>query len=287
MRKLLCKLRQASGPLALVFLFQAALAPPLAAWGPLGHQLAANAALEALPPELAPWFQGQAEVVARHSVDPDLWKARDPQEGPRHFLDCEAYGGPDRVPVSQAAARDQLGPERFQKNGQVPWVILDEVRILSDAFRADPHQVAFQAAILSHYVADLCVPLHSTSNHDGAATGQNGLHQRWETGLLRRVVDGEQWLPEVRPAVVGPDPWAEPMAWLRDSYALVRRVLADDLRAERARGQDGGGELDSRYWETFQARQGPVLKTQLTLAAQRTAEFIVWAWTRAGRPPCP
>jgi hypothetical protein len=37
----------------------------------------------------------------------------------------------------------------------------------------------------------------------------------------------------------------------------------------------------------FQRLEEPVVKEQLTLAAQRTAEMVALAWTRAGMPPAP
>src|SRR5208283_2712873 len=87
--------------------FACTLTPPLAAWGARGHQLAAAAACQDLPPEVAPWFQGLEAVVVAHCADPDQWKHSDPLEGPRHYLDVEPYGTPDQVPhrIQDAMAR--------------------------------------------------------------------------------------------------------------------------------------------------------------------------------------
>ncbi|MGA2082183.1 MAG: S1/P1 nuclease [Holophaga sp.] len=259
----------------------------LPTWGSKGHEIAAAAALRDLPAVLAPRFQGQEETLAAHVNDPDRWRESDPNEGPRHYLDSEPYGGPDAVPRDIQAARAQLGEDEFQRDGQVPWVIQDRVRDLAGAFQGgDPDQAAFQAAILCHYVGDLCVPLHTTENHDGEQTGQKGVHHRWESGLVSRLGD---WQPEARTPVLGPDPLLAPWAWLRDSYALVATVLSDDAAASNAGAGAWAGaapelERESRYWQVFERLEEPRVKEQLTLAGQRTAQMILLAWNLAGQP---
>ena len=274
--------------LALSLLLTPALALPLDAWGALGHRVAATAALKDLPPDLAAWFLGQEEAMRDHANDPDHWKEHDPLEGPKHFLDCEHYGGASGVPRDEAAARARLGEERFQKTGQVPWAILARAEDLTRAFRSgDPAQVVFEAAILCHYCGDISVPLHTSANHDGQETGQHGVHRRWETGLVERIAKEEDWVPELRPAQLGPDPKAAPWAWLLDSYNLVPGLLADDLSAQDKSSLRGGDRMGQAYWGEFLTLQEPHVKEQLTLAAQRTAQMILFAWSNAGRPLVP
>jgi hypothetical protein len=278
--------------LALLLAFSALLLPvsslPLRAWGTLGHRMAATASLKDLPPEVTAWFRGQEATVGDHASDPDHWKFRDPLGNPRHFLDSEPYGGADQVPLAEDAARAQLGPDLFLKNGQVPWTILDRVQRLSQAFSAgDRALVALEASWLCHYVADLSVPLHTTSNYNGDDTGQHGVHKHWETGLLERISAQEGWVPEVRLAALGQDPQRAPHAWLVDSFALVPGVLADDLTARQGGTKGVLPEFDHAYWQAFLRLQGGHVKEQLTLAAQRTAQMILFAWTQAGSPAAP
>jgi hypothetical protein len=256
---------------------------PLAAWGRKGHEIVAAAAYRDLPPVVAPWFQGQEATLTGHVNDPDEWKQDDPSEGPRHYLDSEPYGGPGAVPRDRYAAQDQLGMDEFRKDGQVPWVIQDRVQDLAAAFQdGDPGKVAFQAAILCHYVGDLNVPLHTTVNHDGEATGQKGVHHRWETGLVDRLGD---WEPEVRAPVLGPEPLFAPWAWLQESYALVATILQDDLAASQSiSGVAPELERESPYWHRFRQLEEPRVKEQLTLAGQRTAQMVLLAWNLAGKP---
>jgi len=260
---------------------------PASAWGDQGHRLAAAGALRDLPPDLALWFRGLEAALPDHASDPDEWKGDDPAERPRHYLECEPYGGPGSVPQDENAAMEKVGPERFQASGQLTWIILDRVRELTQAFSAaDPPEVAYRSSILSHYVADLQVPLHTTTNHDGDETRQHGIHHRWEEGLVKRIVAAEAWEPEVRPAVLDPDPAQAPWAWLRQSNNLVAGLLRDD-RDARLGPPIPLETMDASYWTAFRQLQEPHVKEQLTLAAQRTAEMILFAWIRAGKPQVP
>jgi hypothetical protein len=260
----------------------------LGAWGAQGHALIAAAALKDLPPETALWFAGHEEDLPAHANDPDHWKGRDPQEGPRHFLECEAYGGPGQVPRDEAQAKAGLGEPLFHRSGQLPWTVLDRVERLSLAFKAfDRPQIALEAAYLCHYVADLAVPLHTTRNYDGEETGQRGVHHRWETGLVERLAATPGWTVSVRPVTQAEDAGDAPWPWLQQSYELVDPVLADDRFASREDQLDLAHYRSHTYWEVFLRRQGPVVEDRLAAAAQRTAQMILLAWKRAGYPAAP
>src|SRR5664279_2667745 len=72
-------------------------AAPLWSWGDKGHRVVSALALRSLPTGPRAWFAGREDEVADHASDPDHWK-QDRKEGPRHFLDMEPYGDPDRLP---------------------------------------------------------------------------------------------------------------------------------------------------------------------------------------------
>jgi hypothetical protein len=257
---------------------------PLAAWGRAGHKLVAALALRDLPADLAPWFQGREAVLRDHCNDPDDWKDTDPLEKPRHSLFAEPYGGPDQVPWDIQDAMARLGPDAFQQDGQVLWVIQDRVRDLTAAFRGgDADEAAYRAAILCHYVGDLNVPTHTTVNHNGKRTGQHGVNKRWEIGLVDRL---GPWEPEARPAALGGQGLHAPWAWLQASFALVAPLLRDDLAAGALAGPGRPGPA-ADYWTAFARLQMPVVKEQLNRAGQDTAEMILLAWTLAGEPAAP
>ena len=266
-----------------LLLFLAAL--PLFSWGDKGHRAIVTLSLTTLPPGARAWYRGQEAFLRNHASDPDHWK-QDRKEGPRHFLDCEAYGGPADVPHDQDAARTQLGAA-FYRNGTVPWIIQDRWRDLVAAFRSgDPERVAFATSILSHYVADLHVPLHATADFDGQATGQRGVHSRWETGLVGRFVQEDTLTAPLATADVHilDRPWD----WLAASYALVPRLLADDRIADRTSPTEARGvRRGPAYWRIFWADQGPTVKGQLEHAAAHLGDAVLSAWIAAGNPAAP
>jgi hypothetical protein len=226
--------------------------------------------------------------MADHVMDPDHWKRKDSQEGPRHFLDCEAYGGPAGVPRDEDAARARLGADLFQRSGQVPWVIQAHVGYLTRAFKSgDAERTAFEAAILCHYVGDINVPLHTTSNYDGDETGQHGVHGRWESGLTERIVNRAGWFPGRVLASPGGANLDDPWTWLRQSFDLVPSVLADDRTAAGEGPAPLQGMRDEGYWKAYMDLQGPRVKEQLERSAAHTADMIVLAWVNAGSPPSP
>lgn len=256
---------------------------PLFAWGRAGHILVSRAALQDLPPELAPWFKGQEDFFQEHSSDPDHWKS-DRKEGPRHFIDAERYGGPEAVPLDVQEALGQVGASSFAKGGQVPWVIQDRLRDLIDAFKkGDPKQVAFLSSVLGHYIGDLHVPLHTTGNFDGQETGQRGVHSRWETGLVERFASAETL--EVQRATLEPDLFHAPWRWMQEAHSLVPKLLEDDRMADRTSPEGARGKVRREaYWMIFRAQQGPVVQRQLSRAGLHLAQMILYAWALAGKP---
>ncbi|MBP1627733.1 MAG: hypothetical protein H6Q00_2208 [Holophagaceae bacterium] len=251
---------------------------PGAAWGEKGHRIIASSAVRGLSGSVGAWFSGQEGLVVEHASDPDHWK-RDRKEPPRHFINCDVYGGPASVPFTAEEAIGLVGARRFHKAGQLPWTVQDQVRSLASAFRdRDRGRVLMEASYLSHYVGDLHVPLHTLSNYDGKDTGQRGVHSRWETGLVERYVEPSSL--RVLPTAQGRTTLLSPWRWLQETYSMSALVLADDQAAGLARGKRRGGA----YWTIFWASQGSVVKGQLERAGQHTGELIILAWEMGGRP---
>lgn len=260
------------------------LCAPLLAWGAKGHQLAAALAVRDLPPGPRAWLQDQEAFVSQYAPEPDHWRDHDRKEAPRHYLNTEVYGGPERVPHSASLAMLAVGSRDFQKAGQLPWIIADRYGDLVQAFRQrDTQRIALITAILSHYVADAQVPLHATVDYDGRDKAAKGVHSRWETGLVERYLD----LPTLRVRQVSPEPSPReaPWTWIRESHALVGQLLSDDREAadsdlRKGRGKRRGGS----YWTIFQDLQGPTVRLQLEKAGERTAMLVAAAWQEAGSP---
>jgi hypothetical protein len=238
--------------------------------------------LQGLPSGPRAWFKGREAELADHASDPDHWK-QDRKEGPRHFMDLEPYGDLAHLPHTLEGAQARLGGDYYRR-GVVPWIIQDRWRDLVDAFRSgDPDRVALAASILSHYVADAHVPLHTTENHDGQLTGQKGVHSRWESGLVDRFLREDALVvPKAQP---DPDFLGRPWDWLLEAHAEVPKLLEDDRLADRTTPMAARGKVRTQaYWMLFWNSQGPVVRQQLQRAAQHLGDAILNAWIEAGRP---
>lgn len=258
------------------------LALPLAAWGPKGHRLVAEASLRTLPLELRGWYAGQETTFMEGSLEPDRQKAVDPGEKARHRFRLEFYEG-SGVPTDEAKAFRQLGRKAFAKAGSLPWAIGARYQALVAAFRSgDPGSVIKESAWLCHYVADGQVPLHTSRNNDGQESDQEGIHERWEQGLVEWKVEA---IPESRPASVLGEPLQAPFQWLAEAHARVPALLEADRQAfQGAYPRDSGRPWKDPAWTRFWELQGKPLQQQLRLAAERTGDLLVTAWTQAGSP---
>ena len=202
------------------FAFFILAAQPASAWWPQGHSTIAAGAVQALPRDVPPWFRNQSGLVADCAQDPDVFKNRDlPQmtetEAPEHFFDWELLRGnplpPTRREFLALCAKLKIAPGKI---GFAPYAIAEWTQKLTMVFaqsRRFPNdrniqvKCAVYAGILSHYAADLCMPLHVTVDHDGktradGTSPKTGIHARLDSlpeklGLTAPALAAQQIVP--------------------------------------------------------------------------------------------
>lgn len=90
-----------------------------------------------------------------------------------------------------------LGTDFVDKHGNGPWNIHLQMDRLIKAFtEKDIDKIIKISSELGHYISDLHVPLHTTSNYDGQKTNQRGIHGFWETTIVKYVKKSD-WVPLV------------------------------------------------------------------------------------------
>jgi hypothetical protein len=259
------------------------------AWGFTGHQFITGHAIDALPPELAPFFQKFRTSVVEHAIDPDTYRTMGwAEEPPRHFLDMDAYGPfPFKdLPHDYREAVAKRGEEFVLKSGTVPWRTEEIYGRLRDAFRQltvndySRDNIKLFSAVMSHYVGDSFQPFHACLNYDGQLTGQRGIHARFETELFDRY----QSRLRVAAAPLTPIPNVREFMFstLTDSYSAVDGILAADREAIKGRTV-----YDDGYFGTLYEKTGPVLERRINGAIAATASLITQAWVDAGKPALP
>ena len=261
---------------------------PASAWGFAGHRIIMARAIELLPPQLKPLFERYRDEVIVRVTDPDVWRNAGWEDDPNHFLDFgmkELGEYPFReLPREYGAALEKFGASLLDRIGRLPWREAEEFGNLRRAFEGfkresqyGPGDVILFSAVAAHYIQDAHQPLHATNNYDGALTGNNGIHARFERDLVERF---ESRLV-LKPAPPKPVTSARDTAFdaLLESYRLVDPILKADTDA--VAGKD---TYDDDYFEKFFTRVKPVLERRLSEAITATASVIIGAWTEAGRP---
>lgn len=280
-------MRHALAVLAVSVMVLAAPAPA-DAWGFAGHRLITQRALELLPPELKPFFEKYKDEIVMRSVDPDLWRNIGWEDDPNHFVD---FGAPEygpfpfaELPREYDLAVEKFGVDLVRRNGMLPWRFSEEFGRLRRDFeefkRPAPYTVSnvvLFAAIASHYIEDAHQPFHATINFDGRATGNDGIHSRFERDLIERFASRLRLTPAPPRAISR----SRDLAFdaLLESYKLVDPILAADKEA--AAGKE---TYDDAYYEAFFVKVQPILERRLSEAISAVASTIISAWEQAGRP---
>ncbi len=123
----------------------------------------------------------------------------------------------------------QFGRQAIKQNGTGPWSAEITFDLLLNAFRIrDLESILLYSSDLSHYVADLHQPLHTTENFDGQLTGQLDIHARFESKLLNRYLSRVSF-NQVDPTDLGPGLPAL-FALVLGSHQEVDSVLRADER---------------------------------------------------------
>ena len=261
---------------------------PAQAWGFEAHKYILGRAIAALPPEIRPFFERYRVTIVEHSVDPDLWRnvGWEAEEGPRHFVDMDAYGPYPftALPRVYEEAVKQRGEEFVKKYGLLPWRAQEMQNKLAEAFQLKQtysrDNIKLFSSVVGHYLSDAQVPFHAALNHDGQLTGQWGIHSRFESELFERYRDKLQ--PPSKPLVRIDNLRDYTFDALVRSYSHVQAILDADKAAV------AGREIyDDGYFEIMFQKLKPILEDRLAESVVAVASAITTAWEQAGKPALP
>ena len=286
-------MRRIAAPLVLLAFWPAG---NLLAWGPLGHKWIHARALESVPAALVAVFGADGPYLVDHALDPDDWRANDPEENPRHFIDLDRYGSfpfPGlTLDYDQMVQRHGL--DKVKANGTILWTTSQVMARLEKAFRnGDRAAMLREAVTLGHYVADIHQPFHAVANYDGQLTGQRGIHGRLEFDVEERVVPGlKAGSGQLRPIL---DPVKETYDIALDSFSMVDPILVwdwkivRDLKIDRASlPRDPEKKFPiypEEYHRQLTERIGPLAVRRIREAAWAVASFWTQAWTNSQKSP--
>ncbi len=272
-------------------------------WGVWGHNHINKGAVLNLPAEMGMFFYNHCDFIVEESTVPDVRKhvLADRAEGPRHYADLESYNysGRASMPHTMSEAIARFGKDTLDKYGILPWYIQDMMVKLTDAMKNKRKtEILFLASDLGHYIADAHMPLHTSVNHNGQLTGQEGIHGFWESQLPELY--GKNYHLYTGAAHYVDD--IEKTTWdmIDSSYALGRPLLTIEAKMRKdnpedkqyVMGKDGkvqknkyGQPVHSEeYAHVYHELLNGMVEQQMKSAIADIADYWYTAWVNAGKP---
>lgn len=149
-------------------------------WGFFVHRHINRYAIFTLPPPLFQFYKYYLGYITEHAVDPDKRRSFDFSEKEKHFIDLDFYtenGNCNYEDVLKNFLQDDK-----RQHGNSPFNVIKVKYDLTNAFKnLDIYKILKLSTDIGHYIGDINVPLHTTSNYDGQKDGQEGVHILWET----------------------------------------------------------------------------------------------------------
>lgn len=278
--------------LALFFFF---LVQPAFCWGFFAHKLINQYAVYLLPPEMMVLYKPSLEFITEHAVDPDKRRYAVTEEGPRHYIDLDHYRPWDSIPWQYNRAVEKYTDDSLQKHGIGPWWVQTMMSRLTRAFsEKDKFRIIKLSAELGHYVADLHVPLHAHSNHNGQYTNQLGIHGFWESRIPELLAEkefdfiiGKAGYINSTAALI----WsaARQSAASADTVLSLERELSLAFRPDQKysfelRNGTVVRQYSSSFSRAYHDQLNGMVERRMRQSIQAIASLWYTAWVNAGQP---
>jgi hypothetical protein len=267
-----------------------------ASWGFYAHYRLNRLAVFTLPQGMGPFYQANITYLTEHAISADRRRYIDSAEIPRHFFDADHFGKDPfhTVPQKWNDAVQKYTADTLYKYGTLPWTIQYNYYRLVDAFKQhDTSAILHYSAYLGHYVADACVPLHTTQNHDGQLTHQEGIHSLWESRLPEQF--GSRYNYYVGKARYLENPLWQAFILCRNSYKCVDSVLRMQRQLDKTfpahqkyeqvlRGKRKVTDYSAAYCKAYHAALKGMVQRRMRLAVLNIGSYWYSAWVDAGQP---
>jgi hypothetical protein len=263
-------------------------------WGFYGHRLINYQAVFLLPPEMIAFYKPNIEFISAHAVDPDKRRYAVADEGPKHYIDIDTYAGVE-IPASWTKAVERFSEDTLKAHGIVPWWIQVMLSRLTRAFREKNIAAILKlSAETAHYIGDAHVPLHTSSNHNGQYTGQQGIHGFWESRIPEIFAETE-WDLFTGRAIYIKNPldftWklVHESSRASDSVLKFEKSLSNRFTPDTKYAfEDRNGVIIKQYSTAYSTAYNNMLngmvERRLRQSVFAVASFWYTAWVNAGQP---
>jgi hypothetical protein len=188
--------------------------------------------------------------------------------------------------------------DAFSGHGIVPYHLLAMQRRLTNAFKENNlDQVLRFSAEFGHYIADACVPLHTTSNYNGQLSNQVGIHAFWES-RIPELFAVEEFDMIVGSADYIDDPVDYYWDLVFDSHKEVGRVLDLERELSQTYPSDQQFCFEDRlnaniktqcaeYAKAYHLAMDKMVENRFRVAVKAVGDAWYTAWIDAGQPKVP
>lgn len=280
---------------AIVWMWLGILPSHVGGWGFLAHKKINEQAVFLLPTELLAFYKRYLTYIREEAVKPDKRRYVVEGEARKHYINLEDYHEKGEIPRYWSEAVARYDDDFRDTYGILPWHLFYMKRQLTHAFKAkDLKKILRLSADLGHYMADACVPLHTTSNYNGQLTGQEGIHALWETRLVELFLDDYDLVFEQKATYITDVP-AKMWEVVYQTHAKVLQVLEIERELDakfpamqkyvfEQRGQRIQRNYTRDYARRYHKALHGMVEEQLRIAIQMVASLWLTAWMDAGCP---
>lgn len=266
-------------------------------WGFYAHKKINQYAVFLLPPEMMALYKKHIDFISEHAVDPDKRRYAVAEERPRHYIDIDHYGAYPftELPRKWEEAVKKYHPDTLSKHGLLPWWLQTMQYRLTEAFKErNGAKILKLSAEIGHYLADMHVPLHASSNHNGQRTGQRGIHGFWES-RIPELLEEKEWDFFIGKAEYLKNPsefiWRRVLesaaaadTVLRYEKALSARFSADQKYAFENRNGVIVRQYSTAYCVAYNQLLNGMIERRMRQSVHAVASFWYTAWVNAGQP---
>ncbi len=260
-------------------------------WGFFVHRHINRYAIFTLPPPLFQFYKYHLGYFTEHAVDPDKRRSFNLSEREKHFIDLDFYIE-DKNCNYDEVIKNFLQDDKRQ-HGNSPFNVIKVKHDLTNAFKKlDVYKILRLSTDLGHYIGDINVPLHTTSNYDGQKDGQEGVHVLWETRIPELFEKNYKYFVEKASYV------DDPVKVVWETVLETHRKIEALLKAEKAVYKEmkiGTHVFENKnsyskkvvskvYAYEFNKKLNGQVEEQILKSIKMLGDFLFTCWLDAGSP---
>ncbi|MFA6925078.1 MAG: zinc dependent phospholipase C family protein [Bacteroidales bacterium] len=265
-------------------------------WGFTSHEKINRTAVFTLPEKMLGFYKRNIDYLTTHATDPDKRSFVDKKEAAKHFINLEKFKEKsyDSIPKKWKYAVARYSEDSLEKFGVLPWHVILMLNKLTDAFKnKDSSEILYLSANIGHYIADACVPLHTTMFYNGKTTGEKGVHSFFETRVPE--VESENFKFWVGRAEYVENPAIEIWKIIKESNAEVDTALkiyvklnsefpAEKKSSIKRKGKKNVKVFSEEFSKEFNKEADDMVERKMQKAIFMVGSFWYTAWVNAGQP---